>query len=95
MEGATTSVDDVYIFFRGIKSQVADSNLVLSKLSVDDSDGMIDIEVTPNAIYTFALTNPGYKKPSTQAADSAKAAVDGVGGQGAGMSVPNLPNLPN
>lgn len=95
MEGATTSVDDVYIFFRGIKSQVADSNLVLSKLSVDDSDGMIDIEVTPNANYTFALTNPGYKKPSTQAADSAKAAVDGVGGQGAGMSVPNLPNLPN
>ncbi len=95
VEGGTTSVDDVYVFFRGIKSQVADSDLVLSKLSVDDKDGMIDIEATPNANYTFALTNSKYKKGSTAPADAAKAAVDGVNGQNAGMDVPNLPNLPN
>lgn len=96
MEGATTSVDDVYIFFRGVKSQVPDSDLVLSKLSVDDKNGAIDIELTPNANYTFALTNSGYKKQSNQQpADSAKAAVAAVAGQNGSMDVPNLPNLPD
>lgn len=98
LKGATTSVDDVYIFFRGIKSQVVDSDLVLSELSVDDHDGSIDIEANPNANYTFALKNSKYKLAAntTQAsADAAKAAVAGMDGQNPGAVVPNLPNLPN
>ena len=88
IEGGTNSVDDVYLFFRNIKSQVPDSNLILSKLSVDDKDGLIDIEVTKNANYTFALSNPQFRNVSS----AVTAPVDG--NSGGGVEVPNLPVLP-
>ena len=70
--------------------------MVLSELSVDDKNGMIDIELTPNANYTFALTNSGYKNLSKKSVDSAaKAAIAGVAEEGSNLDVPDLPNLPN
>src|SRR5574344_567045 len=57
IKGQTTMVDEVYLFFRNIKSQVPKSDLFLSKLSVDDKNGMIDIENATNVTYTFELTN--------------------------------------
>lgn len=91
IEGQTTSVDDVYLFYRNIKSQVPESDLVLSTLSVDDKGGLIDIETTQNADYSFALSNSKYtpkkkKEDKKQSSESAN---------GENMEVPNLPNLPN
>lgn len=69
IKGETTSVDDVYLFFRNIKAQVPQSDLILSKLSVDDKEGLIDIEKTTNANYTFELTNGAYgSAPSASSA---------------------------
>lgn len=90
IKGETTSVDEVYLFFRNIKSHVADSDLILSKLSVDDQDGLIDIEKTPNATYTFELTNSKFGSvkvvdPNVQSFSS---------GEQGNAKVPNLPNLP-
>ena len=103
IKGQTTSVDEVYLFFRNIKSRVPDSDLILSKLSVDDNEGMIDIEKTANAMYTFELTNnkfgsvkitnPNATAPSNSNNPNAQpAAASGEGG--GNVSVPNLPDLP-
>lgn len=107
--GETTSVDDVYLFYRNIKSQVAESDLILSKLGVDDQNGMIDIEKTPTANYTFELTNSGYASAQTVApapadpnapADSnasapAEATVPAPDASpSSGINLPKLPSLP-
>ena len=95
IEGGTTSVDDVYLFFRNIKSQVPNSDLILSKLSVDDKGGLIDIEVTKNANYTFALSNNKYK--SVSKADTTESSANGNGsnnGTSNSVDVPQLPDLP-
>lgn len=81
IEGETTSVDDVYLFFRNIKAQVPQSNLILSKLSVDDREGLIDIENTSNAKYSFALTNPGYASVAQEKVKQALEAAATVDGQ--------------
>lgn len=93
IKGETTSVDDVYLFFRSIKSRVSDSDLILSKLSVDDQGGIIDIEKAKNATYSFELTNSSFSKvkvvnPNNPAEIKVK---NGTAGK---VSVPNLPNLP-
>ena len=102
IKGQTTSVDEVYLFFRNIKSRVPDSDLILSKLSVDDNEGMIDIEKTENAMYTFELTNnkfgsvkinnPNVQAPSDSKNPNAQPVASGEGGSS--VSVPNLPDLP-
>ena len=104
IKGQTTSVDEVYLFFRNIKSRVPDSDLILSTLSVDDNGGMIDIEKTENAMYTFELTNSKFgsvkiTNPNVGASSSDSnnpdAQKDGSSPDGGGnMSVPNLPDLP-
>ncbi len=105
IEGATTSVDDVYLFFRNIKSQVPDSDLVLSKLSVDDKDGIIDIEKTQTADYTFELANKSYrsitKKKNKKQDNNEQGNSDNAGSEPApapseagNVDVPNLPSLP-
>ncbi len=60
IEGETVSVDDLYLFFRGIKSAVPEANIILSSLKVDDNNGVIDIEQSTTAKYTFSLTNKEY-----------------------------------
>ncbi len=102
IKGQTTSVDDVYLFFRNIKSRVPDSDLILSALSVDDNEGLIDIEKTENAMYTFELTNnkfgsvkvnnPNVQAPSDSKNPNAQPVASGEGG--GSVSVPNLPDLP-
>lgn len=106
IEGETTSVDDVYLFFRNIKSQVPKSNLILSKLSVDDNEGLIDIEVNSNAKYSFALTNPGYASVARAELKKTMDAANPEGQNPAGIdpnapqpspdagAIPNLPALP-
>lgn len=104
IKGQTTSVDEVYLFFRNIKSRVPDSDLILSTLSVDDNEGMIDIEKTENAMYTFELTNNKFgsvkitnpnEQQSSGNSDGKNATSAGNSGDGsANMSVPNLPDLP-
>ena len=97
ISGETSTVDEVYLFFRNIKSQVADSNLILSKLSVDDNDGAFDIEQTKNAIYSFELSNPKYAAVARKKEIAAKkASANNEGGQAnqENMEVPNLPALP-
>ncbi len=107
--GETTSVDDVYLFFRNIKAQVPNSDLILSKLGVDDKDGLIDIEKTPNANYTFELTNGGYASVAAAAAappadpnapvdpnaptSEGNAPAPDASPSG-GFSLPKLPSLP-
>ncbi len=99
IKGQTTSVDDVYLFFRNIKSRVPESDLILSKLSVDDNNGAIDIEQAENAMYTFELTNNGFgsvkvDNPNTQQANPAAPNAAPAGASG-NMTVPVLPeNLP-
>ena len=96
IEGATTSVDDVYLFFRNIKSQIPESNIILSKLSVDDKDGLIDIETTKEANYTFVLSNGQYN--TVLAEESAPAPKKGEGegeDEGAEVSEQNIrANIP-
>ena len=110
IKGETTSVDDVYLFFRNIKAQVPKSDLILSKLSVDDQEGMIDIEKAQNITYTFELTNGGFgsvkpvdpneapkdeKDGQNQNGGSTPQKVDSSTSGANSMSVPNLPDLPN
>ena len=102
IKGQTTSVDDVYLFFRNIKSRVPDSDLILSTLSVDDKQGTIDIEKTENALYTFELTNnkfgsvkitnPNATVPSDS--NNPNATSEAAPGGAGSVSVPNLPDLP-
>ncbi len=104
IKGQTTSVDEVYLFFRNIKSRVPDSDLILSKLSVDDNEGLIDIEKTANAMYTFELTNskfgpvkitnPNATEPSDPNNPNAQQPAAASGEGGGNVSVPNLPDLP-
>ena len=104
IKGQTTSVDEVYLFFRNIKSRVPDSDLILSKLSVDDNEGLIDIEKTANAMYTFELTNskfgsvkitnPNATAPSDPNNPNAQQPAAASGEGGGNVSVPNLPDLP-
>lgn len=102
--GETSSVDEVYLFFRNLKAQVPTSNLILSKLSVDDRDGILDIEKAANAKYSFELSNPGYsgvlaKQAAEEAAKKASESdpnsppPPGEGSYGE-MNVPSLPELP-
>ena len=93
IEGGTTSVDDVYLFYRNIKSQVPSSNLILSKLSVDDNDGLIDIEVTKNANYKFALSNSQYRAVINAAA-APQVDPNQPNAGGTNVEVPQLPVLP-
>lgn len=102
--GETSSVDEVYLFFRNLKSQVPTSNLLLAKLSVDDKDGIIDIEKTANANYTFELSNPGYAKvlkaeEKAQKKEETGSNMPPAPGEAPAppqgdMNVPNLPDLP-
>lgn len=100
IEGGTTSVDDVYLFFRNIKSQVPNSNLILSKLSVDDEGGLIDISVNKNANYSFALSNHQYKNasipaPATEDSETAKESMHSEKASISKVDVPQLPVLPS
>lgn len=93
IKGETTSVDEVYIFFRSIKGHLPESDLILSKLSVDDQGGLIDIEKTKNATYTFELTNN--KFGSVKIVDPNNPTPNNKDKNGGGsVSVPTLPNLP-
>lgn len=92
IKGETTSVDEVYLFFRNIKSHVTDSDLILSKLSVDDQGGAIDIEKTTNVIYTFELTNS--KFGTTKVENPISQSNEGKTSGEQSVSVPNLPDLP-
>ena len=104
IKGETVAVDEVYLFFRNIKSQVADSNLFLSKLSVDDKDGMIDIEKTPNVTYSFELTNSGFssvkmkdpnkEEPKKDKKDNKKDSANG-NPDAESVQSSNLPDIPN
>lgn len=103
IKGETTSVDDVYLFFRNLKAQVPKSDLFLSKLSVDDQEGLIDIEKAPNATYTFELTNNkfGSVKISDPNMEEQKDSKDKKGGStpgrvdsGSPSNLPNIPDLP-
>ena len=101
IKGETSSVDDVYLFFRNIKGHLPESDLILSKLSVDDNGGIIDIEKATNATYTFELTNPKFS--SVKVVDPNQSAEtnsdNNSNGQATSESngqttVPNLPDLP-
>lgn len=99
IKGATTAVDDVYLFFRNVKSQVPDSDVILSSLSVDDKDGMLDIEVAKDLVYSFELTNGSYK--GVKQVDPNVAAIEEMveankaKAKGEKKDLPNLPaNLP-
>ena len=66
------------------------SDLILSKLSVDDQNGIIDIETTKNANYSFELSNPKYSMSGASINTPAPS-----GGMPSGdMSVPTIPALP-
>lgn len=94
MTGETLSVDDVYLFFRNIKSQVKDSDLILSKLSVDDNGGLIDIESSKSVKYTFELSNKKYEtnKPKEEKSKIVGEETGTEGTQPAGNGeVPQLP----
>lgn len=98
IEGSTVSVDDLYLFYRSIKSLVPDSNLILSNLKVDDMGGSIDIEQSSNAKYTFSLTNPAYAMMLAKAAEEAANALDNSESQGEaeakrGLAIPKLQDL--
>lgn len=82
------------------------SDLFLSKLSVDDQEGLIDIEKNPNASYTFELTNNKFssvkiKDPNTEEDSSAKdkkgkkkpSSTSNPGKVGSG-DLPDIPDLP-
>lgn len=92
IKGETVSVDDVYLFFRGLKSQVPNSSLVLSKLGIKDENAYVDIEQATDLIYTFELTNSNYVNAITKAAEAAAAAAAGVDANGNPLPVdPNAP----
>lgn len=94
IEGETVSVDDVYLFFRGLKEQVPNSSLILSKLGVRDDDVYVDIEQATDVVYKFELTNSNYVKEKAKAAAQA-AALAGVDENGNPIPVdPNAPAAP-
>lgn len=99
IKGETTAVDDVYLFFRNIKSQVPDSDLILSSLSVDDHGGMVDIEKASGLIYSFELTNSSFGNKKLDDPNLAKPAApkDGEGNPAPidGSTPPDLPELPS
>lgn len=80
IDGETTAVNDLYLFYRSIKATVPESNLILSNLKVDDQGGIIDIEASSNAKYSFSLTNREYNAMQAKAAAAAAAAAnpDGI-----------------
>lgn len=78
IKGETVSVDDVYLFFRGLKSQVPNSSLILSKLGVKDENAYVDIDQATDVIYTFELTNSNYVQAIQKAAEAAAMAAAGV-----------------
>ena len=94
--GGTTSVDEVYLFFRNIKSQVPTSDLILAKLGVIDNDGTFDIENAQNVRYTFELSNDKYATVAKQKEQEAQDAKDGKGNNSSGSSssLPEVPVLP-
>lgn len=90
IKGETTAVDDVYLFFRNIKSQVPESDLILSSLSVDDNGGLVDIEKASGLIYSFELTNQSFGDKKLDDPNTAKSAAPADG-----SAPPDLPNLPS
>ena len=97
IKGSTTAVDDVYLFFRNIKSQVPESDLILSSLSVDDQGGILDIDVAKDLVYSFELTNNGFKGVKlVDPNEAAKPKLDKDGKPIKDAKVPALPaNLPS
>jgi len=91
IKGETTSVDDVHLFFRNIQSRVADSDLMLSKLSVDDKGGIIDIEKAVNATYSFELTNSKFGSVTVSDPNNPAQPQNNNSGN---ANVPTLPDLP-
>lgn len=59
IKGKAISVDDIYTYFRNVKSLVSNSDLSLTKLTISDSLGKESDPVmsSPNDIYEFELTN--------------------------------------
>ena len=93
--GGTTSVDEVYLFFRNIKSQVPSSDLILAKLGIQDNDGSFDIEKASNVKYTFELSNEKYTPVARQKEKEAAEAAKNESGQNSNTpQPPDLPNLP-
>ena len=101
IKGETTAVDDVYLFFRNIKSQVPESDLILSSLSVDDNEGLVDIDVAKDLIYSFELTNASFggvkqSDPNEEALKQAEADKKDGKNKNRNSKVPDLPtNLPS
>ena len=94
--GGTTSVDEVYLFFRNIKSQVPTSDLILAKLGVIDNDGTFDIENATDVRYTFELSNDKYAPVAKQKEKETQDAKEGKGNNpsGSSSSLPEVPVLP-
>lgn len=78
IKGETVSVDDVYLFFRGLKAQVPNSSLILSKLGIKDENTYVDIDQATDVVYTFELTNSNYAQALVKAAEAAAAASAGL-----------------
>ena len=93
IKGETTAVDDVYIFYRNIKSQVPESDLILSSLSVDDEGGVIDIDVAKDLTYSFELSNAGFKG-AKQEDPNVAAKKPKLDKNGKPIVDPNMPALP-
>lgn len=92
IKGETVSVDDVYLFFRGLKEQVPNSSLILSKLGVKDENVYVDVDQATDLVYNFELTNSNYVQAITQQAEAAAAAAAGVDANGNPLPVdPNAP----
>ena len=100
IDGETVSVNDLYLFYRSIKSLVPESDLILSSLKVDDMGGAIDIENSTNAKYTFSLTNTAYAQAVAKAAEEAAKALEAANGgeenadaSAGGVAIPKLQDL--
>ena len=88
VEGETVSVDDLYLFYRSLKSVLPNAGLILSNLKVDDNGGVIDIRESTNVVYTFTMTNKAY------AVAQAKAAAALMEAQQAAEGAPPVEALP-
>ena len=100
IDGQTVSVNDLYLFYRSIKSLVPGSDLILSNLKVDDMGGSIDIDKDENAKYTFSLTNQAYAAMLAKAAEEAAKLAEGQEGEDSpeeaakgGFNIPKLQDL--
>ena len=100
IDGETVSVNDLYLFYRSIKSLVPESDLILSSLKVDDMGGAIDIENSTSAKYTFSLTNTAYAQAVAKAAAEAAKALEAANGgeenadaSAGGVAIPKLQDL--